>query len=132
MIELVWDRGQSGTCSSSRGAMLTIDETETWSPTDLLGAAAASCLMRSFLRVAAAEGLMILGYVASARISETRDGVFSIEIQPCVVVEQHEDIARVQELCNQAKDLSPVAKVLGHRLSVRPFVRTVAAEGGET
>ena len=61
MIELVWDADRSGTCMSSDGASLTAGDLAAWSPDDLLAMAAASCLMRTFLQIAAEEHVPVLG-----------------------------------------------------------------------
>src|SRR4029453_13338898 len=86
MIELVWDADRSGTCMSSDGASLTAGDLAAWSPDDLLTMAAASCLMRTFLQIAAKEHVPVLGYVASASTNTSDSGV-AVHAESCGGVE---------------------------------------------
>lgn len=128
MVDLVWDQERTCTCTSSGGGTMTIGEANSWPPEDLLAGAAASCLMRTFLGLAGADGVEVLGYVASAHASAPEGGVLALEIQTCVVVKQGVDLNRVHALGGRAKETSPVARALGDRLTLRLSVRTVGAE----
>ena len=63
--EVVWDSDQSGTAITEDGASLGVGPDSEWPPEHLLALSAASCFMRTFLRLAAEHGLEVLGYVSS-------------------------------------------------------------------
>jgi organic hydroperoxide reductase OsmC/OhrA len=122
MIELVWDNDRSGTCVSSDGACLTAGDLAAWSPDDLLAMAAASCLMRTFLRMAAEEHVPVLGYVASAGTTTSENSV-AVHVEGCVVVDGDCDQQRAYDLLQRAKGTSVVGRTLGNRLTVHAAVR---------
>jgi organic hydroperoxide reductase OsmC/OhrA len=124
MIELVWDNDRSGTCVSSDGACLTAGDLAAWSPDDLLAMAAASCLMRTFLQIAAKEHVPVLGYVASASTNTSDSGV-AVHVESCVVVDGECDQQRASDMLQRARGTSVVGRALGNRLTVHAAVRVL-------
>ena len=74
MIELVWDEERRGTGTTASGASLDVGDAAEWSPVDLLALAAAGCVMRTFLQVAAEEHVPVLGYLSTSVVGALRRG----------------------------------------------------------
>ena len=128
MIELVWDADRAGTGTGPGGAALSVGEGTVWSPDDLLALAAAGCLMRTLLRLAAIRHLSVLGYVATAQIdSADASATPTIRVSPCIVVPSDVESREVLALCREATRASTVARLLGARLTVDPVVRALHA-----
>jgi hypothetical protein len=81
--------------------------------------------MRTFLRLAEAESVTILSYAASARSQPARepDGLPRITVHAYVVVGEPGTHARLRALAAQSARLSPIARLLGTRLSMSTAVR---------
>jgi uncharacterized OsmC-like protein len=128
MIELVWDDERRGSGTSASGSSLDVGDAAEWSPTDLPALAVASCLMRTFLRVAAEEHVPVLGYVSTASVEPRSDGP-SVLVLPCIVVPEAVTAPAVLGLMHEAMARSPVVRTMAHRLSVQPEVQQVARAG---
>ncbi len=125
MIELVWDQDRSGTGTSAAGRELEIGDGTLWPPEDLLALAVASCLMRTLVRLADADGVDVLGYVASARAEPSpATGVLVVELQTCVVA-RSDGVEQIRTLCVRAREVCPIAHMLGDHLTVTTSVRVV-------
>lgn len=117
MIELVWDQQRAGTAIVPAGRGLGVGEGTDFSPEELLAIAAAACLMRTIVRLAAESGVNILSFTATARLDTngvppaTRMHVRAQMVTPDVVPE-----LRTLELWQKAVFESPVARVLGDHL----------------
>lgn len=83
--------------------------------------------MTAMLRLAGDVGVSIQGYVSSARVRETPEGVQAITLIPCVVVRAQEDVERIGQLWNLAIERSPTLRLLHATLRVEPIVRVVSA-----
>jgi len=116
VIELVWDSARRGTATTSTGTTLAVGEGVAWSPENLLALSAATCLMRTFLRLASDDGVPVLGYVAAARLEPGAASTATVSVTSCVVVPAGVLAARVADLCSRAAAASPVASMLGDRL----------------
>ena len=125
VIELVWDAACAGTATAPSGAVLTVGDNVAWSPENLLALAAASCLMRTFLRMASDERLRVLGYVAAARLEPDTDSAWTVRVRSCVVVPTDVPTSRVLDLCSRATAASPVATMLGDRLRNVPEISRI-------
>jgi organic hydroperoxide reductase OsmC/OhrA len=122
VIELVWDSVRLGTGTGPSGSSLIAGEGAAWSPDDLLAMAAASCLMRTFLRLAAEDDVPVLGYVTSATLEFSSAESPAVRVRPCIVVPIDIEPEQVLSLCRRVTEVSPVAKVLAGRLAVEPDV----------
>jgi organic hydroperoxide reductase OsmC/OhrA len=128
VIELVWDADRAGTGTGPGGAALSVGEGTVWSPDDLLALAAAGCLMRTLLRLAAIRRVPVLGYVATAEIDGADSSTTpTIRVSPCIVVPAGVEPRDVLALCREATRASTVARLLGARLTVEPAVRALHA-----
>ena len=116
MIELVWDSARRGTATTSTGTTLAVGEDVSWSPENLLALSAATCLMRTFLRLASGEGVPVLGYVAAARLEPGAVSTGTVSVTSCVVVPAGVLAEQVADLCSRTAAASPVASMLGDRL----------------
>jgi len=116
VIELIWDSARRGTATTSTGTTLAVGEGVAWSPENLLELSAATCLMRTFLRLASDDGVPVLGYVAAARLEPGAASTAIVSVTSCVVVPTGVQAARVAELCSRTVAASPVASMLGDRL----------------
>jgi len=125
VIELVWDTACAGTATAPSGAVLAVGEGVAWSPENLLALSAASCLMRTFLTMAAAEHLDVLGYVAAAGVEGSLPDSRAIRVRSCVVVPTDIPAARVLDVCSRATAASPVASMLGSRLRHVPEISRI-------
>ena len=127
MIELVWDAGRFGTATAPSGMQVTVGEDAHFTPDDLLALATSSCLMRTFLRLTEAEQPPILSFAATARHTPACEtGVTpGITIHAYLVVSAEADTAAVRDRFNRSVRASPIAQLLGHRLSVTSDVRVL-------
>ena len=128
MIEFVWDEERRGTGTTASGASLDVGDAAEWSPVDLLALAAAGCVMRTFLQVAAEEHVPVLGYLSTS--VGASDEAPSILVVPCIVVPTVIAEVAVLVLMQQAVERSPVARLLADRLTVKPDVHQVASTAG--
>jgi organic hydroperoxide reductase OsmC/OhrA len=125
VIELVWDADRTGTATAPTGAVLKVGEGVAWSPENLLALSAATCLMRTFLRMAADEHVDVLGYVAAASLEPGIPLAQAVRVRSCVVVPTGVPTSRVLDLCCRATTASPVATTLGDRLRHVPEISRI-------
>lgn len=115
MIELVWDQRRAGTATTSSGQWLAVGDQADFSPEELVAMAAAACLMRTSVKLAAESGIDLLSFTAAARFEgdppHTRIHVHAQMVTPDAVPE-----ARTLELWSRALRDSSVACVLGDHL----------------
>jgi organic hydroperoxide reductase OsmC/OhrA len=116
VIELVWDSARRGTATTCTGTTLAVGEDVGWSPENLLALSAATCVMRTFLQLAADEGVPVLGYVAAARVDPGDVSTGTVRVTSCVVVPAGVLAEHVADLCSRTAAASPVASMLGDRL----------------
>ena len=126
-IELVWDCGCAGTAQTSSGSRLEVGRNGRWSAEQLLMAAAESALMTSFVALAEAEALDVLGYVSSAGTERggTGSGSIRLALRPCIVVASETDRARAQDVLARSLDRSSVLRALTGAVRVDPQVVVV-------
>jgi organic hydroperoxide reductase OsmC/OhrA len=115
VTELVWDASRVGTATAASGATLSTGDGTDWTPEELLAAAAAACLMRSFLQTAEGAAFEVLGYVTAADVSERED---RIHLRVCIVVEGEDAAREACALCVASIAGSQIARLLGERLVV--------------
>jgi len=129
MIELVWDAGRAATARTSSGVALSIGN-HGLAAADLVGAAAASCLMQAFLEAADEAGVPVLGYMATADV-ESRSGSDGpiVRLHSYVVVPDDITEREVARLADAARRASPVARLLGDRCVARWDLRVVHGAG---
>ena len=128
--EVVWDSGESGTAITEEGASLSVGSGSEWSPEHPLGLSAASCFMRTFLRLAAEHGLEVLGYVSSGSVELYKDPTVPprLVLAPCIVVGWDEDVESAHHLCQYALLASPVCRVLGSRVRLTAAVKVIPSQ----
>jgi organic hydroperoxide reductase OsmC/OhrA len=131
MIELVWDAGRTGTALAPSGELLEVGDGAPLSPEDLVGVAVASCLMRTTLRLAERAGVSLLSFAATAAITATPEPRTVVHAH--IVASPESDLESVHQVCHDAVEASPMALLLGARLSVtwnvRTLCRSVPSEG---
>jgi organic hydroperoxide reductase OsmC/OhrA len=135
MIELVWDLDRRGTAASSSGASVCVGEDAAFTPEDLVAAAAATCVMRTFMQLAAEGSVPVLSYTAVAHVESGRGPIRPhVFVRECVLAPDDAQASRVIRLCEQAARVAPVAQLLGDRLTVQADVRilkpSTRSEGG--
>ena len=130
VIELVWDSARRGTATTSTGTALAVGEGVGWSPENLLALSAATCLMRTFLRLASDEGVPVLGYIAAARLEPGAVSKGTVSVTACVVVPAGVLAERAADLCSRAAAASPVASMLGDRLHHVSEISRIGDEPG--
>ena len=118
MIELVWDQQRAGTATSASGRCVAVGEGAEFSPEELLATAAAACLMRTSVGLAASSGVDLLSFTATARLN-TDDTLPlpRIDVRARMVTSDDVPEARMLGLWNRALRESPVARLLGAGLS---------------
>jgi uncharacterized OsmC-like protein len=129
MIELVWDAGRIGTARTSSGLTLAVGP-EDLPPADLLGAAAAGCLMQAFLDAAGEAGIDILGYMATADVESASGSDRPIvRLHSYVVVPTAVTESQIARLADVARSRSSVARLLGDRCVADWSLRAVHGVG---
>jgi organic hydroperoxide reductase OsmC/OhrA len=123
ILELVWDDGLNATALTSDASPIRIGPAASLLPHQLLALAASSCLMTSFLTLAAGAGVPIHGYVSSARLADADDGGTALALAPCVVVASEDDALRAAQLWSEAIRHSRTLGLLKDRVQVEPAVR---------
>ena len=124
MIELIWDAASVGTATTLVGASITIGEAADFSPEDLVAAAAAGCVMRTFLRLADDARIPILGYTAVSRIeSPEPEAASKVRVRCSVVTSEDVSEAEVRRLLREAVNASPISHMLGGRVVCQADVR---------
>lgn len=131
MIELVWDAGRLGTAVGPSGMSVTVGEQAHFSPDDLLAMAAASCLMRTFLRLAENAHLTVLSYAANARAEPACESGADahITVHTYVVAPSRADESALAKLCDESVRKSPIVQLLGYRVTVTSEVRVLCETG---
>jgi len=128
MIELVWDTEQAGTAIAPSGASAIIGEGAPFSPEDLLAMAAAGCLMRSLLALATKAGVTLMSYAATAQVgAHDATGEPQIVVHGYVVASSGCDEHLVHQLCRASVQRSPMARLLGPRLTSTWDIRVLSA-----
>lgn len=129
--ETVWNTGLSAT-GTAGGRAIAVGFEGDWAPEHLQLLAAESCFMSTFLSLAYAAGLEVLGYVSNARLEHASHSAALpfISLAPCIVVGSAIDVTVARELAGAAARESVVARLLGARLRVTPDVRLVSERAG--
>lgn len=125
--ETVWNTGLSAT-GCAGGRTLSAGFEGDWAPEHLLLLAIESCYMSTFLSLAYASGLEVLGYVSNARLEHSgphQSATPAVSLAPCIVVASASEASLARELALEAARESAVARVMGTRLRVTADVRTV-------
>jgi organic hydroperoxide reductase OsmC/OhrA len=127
MIELVWDAGRLGTATSPTGMTVTVGEKAHFSPDDLLALSAASCLMRTFLRLAEEDHTPILSYVATARAAPAceSNAEAHVTVHAYLVAASGDDVRDLQDRFDRSVRVSPIAQLLGDRITVTSEMRVL-------
>lgn len=125
--ETVWNAGLAAT-GTAGGRAITVGFEGDWAPEHLLLLSAESCFMSTFLSLAYAAGLEVLGYVSNARLEHGPGAASqpSVSLAPCIVVGSSMDATIARELVSAATRDSVVARLIGGRLRVVPDVRVIA------
>lgn len=125
--ETVWNVGLAAT-GTAGGRSIAVGFEGDWAPEHLLLLATESCLMSTFLSLAYASGLEVLGFVSNARL-EHGPGASSqpsLSLAPCIVVGSPMDATIARELVSAAGRESVVVRMLGGRVRIVPDVRVIA------
>ena len=119
VIELVWDAERRGTALAPSGAIATVGEHAPFAPEDLLGMSVASCLMRTFLRLAEQADLKVESYAATARLEATGPSGIAqgVTVHAHVVARRHTE-REIVELLRASARLSPMAQQLRYVLQL--------------
>lgn len=115
MVELVWDQRRAGTATIPSGQWLGVGENADFSPEELLSMAAAACLMRTIVKLAAESDIDLLSFTATARF-EGGPPSARIHVRVQMVTSDAVPEARTLGIWKQALSDSSVACVLGDRL----------------
>lgn len=115
MIELVWDQRRAGTAMTPSGQWLAVGDDADFSPEELVSIAAATCLMRTSVKLAEDAGIDLLSFTATARF-EGEPPVRRIHVRVQMVTPATVPEPRTLGLWNQAMRESAVACVLGDHL----------------
>jgi uncharacterized OsmC-like protein len=126
VVELIWDSGTTGTATAPAGASITIGDAADFSPEDLVAAAAAGCLMRTFLELAGDAHVPILSYGSASHVerSDPRQA-FPVLIRCFVVASAAVSESEIRRLLRDAVSASPVCRMLGSRVICQPDVRSL-------
>ena len=127
MVQLVWDTGGCGTATVASGTTVTVGEGANVSPEELVAMAAASCLMRTFLRLAAETGIEILSYASTAHVESSEATGPRVHVRSYVVAPREFSHDAVRDLCDQSVRASPIARLLGDHVTVQADVRTLTS-----
>ena len=127
MIELVWDAEQSGTALTSSGSCAVVGERAQFSPEDLVCMGVASCLMRTVVQRTDEAGIPILSYAATAQVTSPDGEAPRITVHGYVVASSGAAPHTVDHLCRSSVAHSPVARLLGDRLTATWDVRVLNA-----
>jgi organic hydroperoxide reductase OsmC/OhrA len=126
MIELIWDADCLGTITLPGGTPIAAGDHGGSSPNDLLAGAAAGCLMRTFLGLAAERHLAVLSYAATAGVE---DGGGSrrarVHVRSFITASEGANRRQIIRVCEQAVRASPIARLLGDRVRAEFDVRVL-------
>jgi uncharacterized OsmC-like protein len=127
VIELIWDAASTGTAMTSAGASITIGDAADFSPEDLVAAAAAGCLMRTFLKLADTAGVPVFSYAAASQVESSESASSSHVLVRCSVVSSGDvSEAQLRRLLREATDASPVCRMLAGRVVCQADVRCLS------
>jgi organic hydroperoxide reductase OsmC/OhrA len=134
MVELVWDDRTVGTATTPRGRSILVGDAAEFSPDELLATAAASCLMRTLVRLADGAGIKLLGFTAGADVNGDcqRGDVPSVHLWVHLVVSDAVPAPRIAALWTRAVRQSPLARLLGGRLVIEHDITHLAEDGSPT
>jgi hypothetical protein len=127
-LELVWDDDLNATAFTAEGGSVRVGPEANLSPPHVLALAASSCLMTMLLQAAAEAGVLVEGYLSSARVHYSADGTCNLALAPCVVVTSETDRVRMDSVWEAAIQRSPALRLFGERLQIEPVVRVVPPE----
>ncbi len=129
VAELVWDANRTGTALNECGCSMGVGHPADWTPEHLLAVAASSCLMSTFFKFAAGEGLDVLGYVSTSRLEVLPEGdaPLRLVVMPCIVVASDADGRAARALLEEAFRRSPVNGALAPHVTIEPEIRVIAA-----
>ena len=124
MIELIWDRGRSGTATAQSGASITVGDASDFSPDDLLAASAAGCLMRTFLQESSEARVPILSYASASHVeAPERSGPARVVIRCYVVAAEGSSPSEIQSLLRTSVTESPICRLLGDGVTCQADIR---------
>lgn len=125
--ETVWNTGLAA-AGTAGGRSISVGFEGDWAPEHLLLLATESCFMSTFLSLAYAAGLEVLGFISNARLEHGahQSSLPSVSLAPCIVVGAPMDVTIARELAGAAVRESVVARLLGSRLRVVADVRLVS------
>jgi uncharacterized OsmC-like protein len=122
VVELLWDAGRTGTATAKTGTSITIGQGADFSPEDLVAAAAAGCLMRTFLKLAGQAGVPVLSY-GSASAVDASGAAPQLLVRCYVVTTGDTSEQTIRQLLRESVSASPVCRMLGGRVQCQPDVR---------
>jgi organic hydroperoxide reductase OsmC/OhrA len=123
-MELIWDKERSAIVTAPSGASITVGDTSDFAPEDLVAAAAAGCLMRTFLARAQAHGASVLSYASASYVGSTRPGSAPrVEIRCYVVTAEETSQLEIERLLSESILDAPVCRMLDGRIDCRADVR---------
>jgi uncharacterized OsmC-like protein len=124
VIELIWDRGRSGTATAPAGASVTVGDDADFSPDDLAAAAAAACLMRTFLERGEQAEIPVLSYASAAHL-ETTDPTRPphVVIRCYIVTAESVRESEIRRVLAESVGASAICRLLGDRLTCQADIR---------
>jgi uncharacterized OsmC-like protein len=123
MIELIWDRGRSGTVTAPSGASVTAGESSDFSPEDLAAAAVAGCLMRTFIQRAEDSAVPILSFAVASEVQPDDPRRARVDVRCYVVAAEGASHRRIEELLEESVSESPVCRMLGELVTCQMDIR---------
>ena len=97
-----------------------------WSPEDLFVASVNSCVMSTFLGMAAREGLNFVSYESEAEgVLEMYDGVFqftTIVVKPTVILSEIQDRDKVKEVLTKAEANCLISHSMKFQVLLQPTI----------
>jgi uncharacterized OsmC-like protein len=123
VVELIWDAGRTATATAPTGPSITIgDGGGDVSPEDLVAAAAAGCLMRTFLDLADETGVPVLSYGSASEVDASGDPP-RVVVRSYVVTTDGVQEQTIRRLLRESISASPVCRMLDGRLLCQLDVR---------
>ena len=131
MIELLWDDAKLGTANTSFGT-LAVGDPAGHNPRELLETAVAGCMMQALLAAASAARIPILGYISCATLDQRSAGMPCVRLRGCVVGPETVSEAELSRVTDEARQASPLARLLGDRLEVEWDLRVLVGAAEDT
>jgi uncharacterized OsmC-like protein len=122
VVELIWDARRTATANAPGGTTITVGSGGGLSPEDLLAAAAAGCLMRTFLDLADETGVPVLSYGSASEVDASGDPS-RVLVRSYVVTTDDVPEQTIRRLLRESVNASPLCRMLGGRLQCQPDVR---------